>query len=253
MYPNLFGIVIPNTLIKIGDYGYNQCQKLDNLQLPLSLSSIGMYAFEGCSNLSEINLPEQLTEIGRVAFGHCTSLKKIRIPENITEIKDHTFIGCSNLKEIVLSKGLKVVEDIAFEGCLSLNEIVIPSSVSYLGHACFARTELKKLQMLEESIPEVTNDIFEDGDTVYETCELTVLESLLTQYKSHPIFGKFLNIQGYSGVEIMRDITCICDVYYIDGSLIGRGVVESEAKESLASGIYILWYSDGSTKKIAIK
>ncbi|MDE6769037.1 MAG: leucine-rich repeat protein, partial [Muribaculaceae bacterium] len=248
--PNLKQISIPNTVKRIGNCCFEHCFELVEVQLPLSLSSIGEYAFQGCCNLSKIDFPEQLNEIGRVAFGGCTSLEKISIPENITEIQDCTFINCSNLKEVHLPKNLEIIYSCAFESCSSLEEMIIPSTVKFMGFACFARTELKKLEMTGQSIPEVIDDIFEDGAKQYEVCDLFVPIELLDQYRNHLIFSKFSNIHGYSGIVEIAAEERTCDIYSLDGNIVVRNVVDNYGISLLRPGIYVLRYSDAQIRKI---
>ncbi len=122
-----------------------------------------------------------------------------------------------------------------------------------MGFACFARTNLNKLEMEGNSIPEVTDDIFEDGDIQYEVCELFVPIELLEEYRNHSIFSKFSNIQGNSGVEEIKDEGQTYDVYTIQGILMERNVRDSNGIRSLSPGIYLLRYSDGKIRKIIVK
>ncbi|MBP3354171.1 MAG: leucine-rich repeat protein, partial [Bacteroidales bacterium] len=62
--------------------------------------SIGEYSFNHCDSLTEINLPESLTSIGDKAFYYCVNLTNITIPYNITFIGDYAFAQCSALETI---------------------------------------------------------------------------------------------------------------------------------------------------------
>jgi hypothetical protein len=46
---------------------------LTNIILPNSLISIDSYAFEDCNNLVNINIPDNVKTIGNGAFKNCTN------------------------------------------------------------------------------------------------------------------------------------------------------------------------------------
>ena len=67
--------------------------KIEKVILPTSIIKIGEYAFAFCSNLVEINLPEGLIEIGNFAFLGKWSLSKLYIPSSVRLIGDRAFEG----------------------------------------------------------------------------------------------------------------------------------------------------------------
>lgn len=189
-------IDIPNSIVRIGTGSFSYCQTLNDVKLPPSLLSIGNDAFLGCPELTRIDLPDSLNSIGCRSFGMCTGLNEVVLPMEITQILSSTFWACSNLKEVKLPEKLEVIDFAAFEGCSALEDMIIPSSVKMLGYACFVGTELKSLQMSCQTVPEVIGEIFEEGDPLYETCQLIVPNSMIDLYRVHPVFGKFTNIFG---------------------------------------------------------
>ena len=74
--PALTSIVLPNTLLSIGDAAFFQSH-ITTLTIPNSVSYIGEQAFQGCLYLKSITLPASLEEIDFWAFRNCESLEDI--------------------------------------------------------------------------------------------------------------------------------------------------------------------------------
>lgn len=90
-------VVIPDTVIDIGDEVFSNCVNLRTVVLPKSLEKINISAFSGCVLLSEIILPDTLTEIDDFAFEYCSMLKTLKIPASVTGIGHYAFMSCENL------------------------------------------------------------------------------------------------------------------------------------------------------------
>ena len=69
--------VIPNTIMKIGEYAFYYCKGLTAVEIPNSVTIIDNYAFDGCSGLTTINIPSQVIQLGYNAFQYCSHLKEI--------------------------------------------------------------------------------------------------------------------------------------------------------------------------------
>ena len=57
-----------SALTLIGDYAFNNCAKLGNVELPDSLETIGIHAFSECKAMTEMTLPDNVEAIGANAF-----------------------------------------------------------------------------------------------------------------------------------------------------------------------------------------
>ena len=138
-------IVLPDSVISIGNEAFYSCRKLKALTLPDSVASVGDRAFECCSALESIVIPDSVTEIGAAVFEDCANLTSIRISP------DHPVYECTDLvlvnkdqQEIVAASGalkgkyavpdeITAISDFAFRGCRELKELFIPDSVTELG------------------------------------------------------------------------------------------------------------------------
>ena len=73
----LVNVTIPEGVISIGTYAFDNCPALVNVELPSTLTYIGQYAFENDTHLTSIEIPSSVTSIGLEAFDGCTGLTSI--------------------------------------------------------------------------------------------------------------------------------------------------------------------------------
>lgn len=71
----------------IGWFLYNVTQ-IKEIVIPSSLINIGEYAFEYCTSLTQIVIPDSITNIGQYAFAS-TSLTSIILPNKIKIISNN--------------------------------------------------------------------------------------------------------------------------------------------------------------------
>ena len=74
---------------------FENCEKLEVVEIPTTLENIKNYAFSGCKALKIINLPEGLKTIESEAFKDCKSLEDIVLPKGVI-LGNEVFSKCSN-------------------------------------------------------------------------------------------------------------------------------------------------------------
>ena len=74
--------------------------EVTELVVPDGVLSICQYAFNNCYSLTLVAIPNSVTSIGKEAFYQCTGLTNITIGNSVTSIGDYAFSGCSGLKAI---------------------------------------------------------------------------------------------------------------------------------------------------------
>ncbi len=114
--------IIPDGIIKIGDYAFNNIFGLESVLIPESVSEIGNRAFSACG-ITSITIPGGVTRIGDGAFSFCGALTSIIIPKNVTEIGDEAFEYCRGLTEVTLPKCFKGREKDIFANCDKLKTV----------------------------------------------------------------------------------------------------------------------------------
>ena len=70
--------------------------------IPDSVTRIGEYAFSNCDSLTSVTIGNSVTTIGDRAFLGCTSLTSIVIPDSVTTIREGAFRGCSALESLTI-------------------------------------------------------------------------------------------------------------------------------------------------------
>lgn len=98
---NIKTVVLPQTLISIGEDAFSDCTELSQIELPESLRSIGEDAFTKTA-ITEITLPDSIETIGSYAFSYCEKLVSAVIPSNIKSIGYKVFNYCTNLPYVIL-------------------------------------------------------------------------------------------------------------------------------------------------------
>ncbi len=121
---NMTSISLPNSVKTLGKSVFEECRALATVKLPSELTSCGSALFEYCHALASITLPANMTAIPGNMFQSCTSLTAVVLPDGVTEIGREAFINCTKLQSATLPAGLKKIESGAFAGCTALTQIV---------------------------------------------------------------------------------------------------------------------------------
>ena len=121
---------IPNTVISIESYAFNECIDLTDVIIGNSVLSIEFGAFSGCAGLTGIIIPDNVINIRSSAFRDCTSLTEVIIPDSITRIEPGTFSNCIVLTNVTIGNSVSSIGTSAFSGCTSLTEIAVDAANS---------------------------------------------------------------------------------------------------------------------------
>jgi len=101
---------------EIGGYAFENCNRLNSVNLPMFIPEIGYCTFKNCTNLSNVVTPTSVHEIRSEAFSGCTSLMTISLGADIKGLGDKVFAGCSGLKQITLAQATPLNISTIFEG-----------------------------------------------------------------------------------------------------------------------------------------
>ena len=160
---NITSVTIPEGVISIGDYAFQDCGSLTSMTIPEGVKRIGNGAFSGCSSLTNVTIPEGVKRIGDYVFSGCSSLTSMTIPEGVKRIGGGVFSECSSLTSVTIPKSVTSISAYAFSECSSLTSVTIPESVTSIGISAFSNCS----NLTSMTIPEGVKRI---GDYVFSGC-----------------------------------------------------------------------------------
>ena len=150
------------------------CITYHNQQYPIT--HISNWAFKGCSGLTSVTIPDSVTSIGMFAFFGCTGLISLTIPESVRSIETCAFEECGSLTSVTIGESVTSIGDGAFAGCKSVYEITCKAVKT----------------------PDAYDSTFEE---VSPHATLYVPEESIKQYKLHPVWSRFYDIQALTETE----------------------------------------------------
>ena len=134
---------IPSYTEHIGNHAFRD-SGAESIALPEGVTSIGNFAFDDNDRLKEIALPQSLTSIDHYAFSCCFALGKIAIPDGVTELPQGLFACCTELKEVALGAKTEKIGTSVFRLCGKLERITISESNAHFKSAADGRFLLNK-------------------------------------------------------------------------------------------------------------
>lgn len=133
MCETLRGIILPDTITRIGHHCFYACDMLEAVRLPEGLEEIGEGCFCGCTGLKNIPLPASLDVLPASCFRACESLVGIELPQGLKGIGELCFSGCESLESVSTGRELGSIGGGAFYMCPELERIFIPPSCTDIG------------------------------------------------------------------------------------------------------------------------
>lgn len=130
-------IVVPENISIIGDYAFQECDKLTDISLPNTITAISRYMLSSCRSLKKLVIPEGVTTIYQYAISWCDSLSEVIFPSTLKEIKSTGFYRTDGLVNLELPEGLEILGGSSFAQCLNLESVSIPASVSQIDYSPF--------------------------------------------------------------------------------------------------------------------
>ena len=165
---NLVSIVISKGVISIGKKAFFQCWSLSSVVIPEGVISISEYTFWDCLNLVTVVIPKSVTSIGEGAFGGC-SLISVVIPEGVTSIGDEAFRSCGNLESVVLPESVTSIGEFSFWQCRNLVSVVIPDGMTTIAKGAFKMCDRLTSVVIPRSVTTI-------GDYAFDCCNLNFME-----------------------------------------------------------------------------
>lgn len=141
-------LVLPNTLQSVGDWAFNECVNLREVDLGTGVRTLGTGCFDGCSALGNIKFPQQLRVIGDQAFNMCASMTEVILNDGLEELGFASFFQCSGLKKVRVPSSVNTFGDAVFKSAPRLTEVVLEEGLAHLGHSIFSEaTSLRSIRL----------------------------------------------------------------------------------------------------------
>ena len=157
-------VIIPGGIEKIEPEAFRDNEKVKKVIMPDTVIEIGDNAFSYCSKLSNIEIGEnsQLKKLGDHAFYLCKALKEIKLPDTLKSLEKATFAGCYDLSSVDLGNGIETIDYDVFNSCKKLSKISFPDSLTRIGAAAFSNCEKLKDIKLGQNIETIEAGAFEN-------------------------------------------------------------------------------------------
>ena len=280
-------VVLPSSIKSIPYNAFNGCSKLKTIEISENVLEIGPCAFNGCTSLDTILLPDGLTTIGSGAFAECKSLVEINLPESLKSLGNHdydnypegVFENCVNLSYIRIPEGVEFIYYKSLYNCSSLVLAIIPSTVTEIEKNSFVQCDkIKSIYCFNPTPVDIGTDVFcydqdpyDDKVPVFE--ELAVLKSCTVYvpsgskaaYESHDVWGAFkivefdpenVNLDELENAALLSHELCTTGIKQFTEQDLGIPEtyydITGKKRSGLQSGINIIKFSNGETKKINV-
>ena len=156
---------IPYGVERIGDYAFSESE-IKHVVIPETVIEIGNEAFSRCSNLEEIHIPQSVEKIGSAAFFECEHLHKVNLPQKLEIIEPQVFEHCRNLGYINIPNTVKIIGAKAF-GSTNIKSSTLPQKLEIFGYDPFVGCDLQYLDSLSDKFVVKDMAIYTDNGKTF--------------------------------------------------------------------------------------
>lgn len=128
-YRDITGVIIPDTVKRIGENAFDWCSKLTYVNIGNGVTEIETDAFAWCSKLSNLTIGSSVKTIGHSAF-YRTAISSLTLPNSVTSIGGYAFGFCTKLASVTIGSGLSNIGEGAFYSCSALASYSVNSGNS---------------------------------------------------------------------------------------------------------------------------
>ncbi len=179
---------------------FQNCKKLQTINLPSTLEVIESNAFENCG-LTSLSIPASVKRLGYYAFLNCNALTSVRIEESTEPLEFVTgyyrSFG-SAAKEVFMGRNVNRTGDYTNERLFNnLSKLTIGSQVTEIGSNMFnGNNELTAVTVAWKQPIGINANVF--NNTTYQTATLFVPGGTIDAYKADVVWSKFLKMEASS-------------------------------------------------------
>ena len=104
---NLMRVILPGTILTIGEMAFAGCTKLHSIIIPGSVQKVGTLAFARCASLTRVRIEPGISALGPSCFQKCQHLVRVDIPSSVVSFGGGVFFGCSRQLTLYGAAGSK--------------------------------------------------------------------------------------------------------------------------------------------------
>lgn len=158
-------VIIPANVKYMGNYAFNDNDRLTNVTLGSGLTEISSSCFNSCGVLAVVKGGENVKTIGTGAFNYCSELRSVSDLAPVT-VGSSAFYYCKKLENFNFSNA-KTLKSEAYRECNTLTDVDL-TTVETIENRCFIScTGLKKV-VLGNNISKINEYTFSDCNALEE-------------------------------------------------------------------------------------
>ena len=215
--PNLVSVTVAspakkamNTLaqegLSLGDYAFQGCAKLADINLSASLAGIGTGAFDGTAWLNA--QPDGVVYLSTFAYKYKGTMAEgttLALLDGTTDVCGRAFNNCWNLAGIDLPESLKTIGKEAFSGT-GLLSVSLPSRIDSIGEGAFSGCDKLVSATLPENLTTIPASMF---SRCYALAAISIPASV--EYIGNEAFYSCL---GLKEITSFNPVPPVCEPFY---------------------------------------
>lgn len=201
---------IYNTLaqegLSLGDYAFQGCAKLADINLSASLAGIGTGAFDGTAWLNA--QPDGVVYLSTFAYKYKGTMAEgttLALLDGTTDVCGRAFNNCWNLAGIDLPESLKTIGKEAFSGT-GLLSVSLPSRIDSTGEGAFSGCDKLVSATLPENLTTIPASMF---SRCYALAAISIPASV--EYIGNEAFYSCL---GLKEITSFNPVPPVCEPFY---------------------------------------
>ena len=200
-------LVIPNSVISIGEWAFHNCKRFSSLTLSESLVEINNNAFDLCENFrGDLVIPESVEYIGFNGFNECGFDGTLYLPPKMTLIESGCFEACYGFSSINIPEGVTYIGYCAFEFLHKPTELELPSTVTEIEGGAFRNLfRLTSMTVKASYPPYIWDDTFE---RVNRNIPIYIPKGTIEDYRNAEYWSEFFNYieVDFDGVDEQENL-----------------------------------------------